>query len=118
MAKAKMKPPSRKKWPPSPTSLDELIEEAIVDAYGESEQRVGFHAMIDTHLVVPFEVEILGVAATVERIDQDDDEQIVAICRRGRARQSIPILNLPLPNPPPDGAEWIEAYRRWARGGR
>lgn len=84
----------------------------------QPEQRVGFHAMIEMHLAVPFEVEILGVNATVERIDMDDAEHIVAVCRRGRSRQSIPILELPLPKPPPDGAEWLEAYRRWARGGR
>ncbi|SED14483.1 hypothetical protein SAMN04490239_7004 [Rhodococcus koreensis] len=24
-------------------------------------------------------------------------------------------LDLPLPAPPPDGAEWIEAYRHWLR---
>jgi hypothetical protein len=29
--------------------------------------------------------------------------------RRGHDRQSIPILDLPLPKPVPDGAEWIEA---------
>jgi hypothetical protein len=74
--------------------------------------------MIEMHLAVPFEVEILGVTATVERIDMNDAEHIVAVCRRGRSRQSIPILDLPLPKPPPDGAEWLEAYRRWARGGR
>jgi len=27
--------------------------------------------------------------------------------------QAIPILDLPLATPPPDGAGWIEAYRRW-----
>jgi hypothetical protein len=43
--------------------------------------------MIEEHLGVPFEAEILGVAATVEGIDMTDDEQIVAICRRGRSRQ-------------------------------
>jgi hypothetical protein len=112
----KAKEASRRKWPPNPRVLDGLIEEAVVDAYGDSEQRAGFHAMFEMHLAVPFEVEILGVVATVERIDVNDDEQIVAVCRRGHARQSIPILDLPLPRPPPDGAEWLEAYRRWAPG--
>jgi len=31
----------------------------------------------------------------------------------GRSRQCIPILDLPVPTPPPGGAEWIEAYRHW-----
>ncbi len=40
---------------------------------------------------------------------------IVAICAGGKYRQAIPILDLPLPDPPPQGTEWIAAYRRWAR---
>ena len=36
-----------------------------------------------------------------------------AICSRGKATQAIPILDLPMPNPRPEGAEWIDAYRRW-----
>jgi Calcium binding len=98
--------------------LEALIEEAIVDAYAESEQRVGFLTMLEEHLAVPFATEILGTAVRVERVDLNDAEEIVAICRRGRQRQMIPILNLPLPSPPPVGWEWIEAYRHWARGGR
>jgi hypothetical protein len=109
---------AKRRWPPGKAELESLIEEAIVDAYGESEQRTGFHCMIEQHLAVPFEVEILEAVATVERIDMTDDEQIVAICRRGRSRQPIPILDLPLPRRRPSGAEWIEAYRYWARGYR
>jgi uncharacterized coiled-coil protein SlyX len=96
--------------------LDALIEEAIVDAYGESEQRVGFLTMLEEHLAVPFETDILGVTVRVENVDLNDADEIVAVCRRGRQRQRIPLLNLPLPSPPPPGWEWIEAYRHWARG--
>jgi hypothetical protein len=114
MARASL--PRRKRWPPSATELDRLIEEAIVDAYGAGEQRTAFYTMLEEHLAMPFDVDILGVTATVDRIDMADDEQIVAVCRRGRTRQAIPILELPMPQQPPVGAEWIEAYRRWARG--
>lgn len=105
-----------KRWPPGKAQLAALVEEAIVDAYGESEQRTAFYTLLDQHLETPFDTEILGVTVTVERIDMTDDEQIVAICRRSRSRQAIPILDLPLPNPRPAGAEWIEAYRSWAAG--
>lgn len=104
----------RRQWPPGKARLKALIEDAILDAYNESEQRMGFCTMLDEHLDTPFDTQILGVTATVERIDMTDDEQIVAICRRGRSRQAIPILDLPLPDPRPGGAEWIEAYRHWA----
>ena len=96
--------------------LDRMIAEAVVDAYGESEQMVGFYTMLEDSLVVPFDTEILGVEVTVERVDMTDDEQIVAVCTRGKSRQRVPILDLPLPDPPPAGAEWIDAFRRWARG--
>jgi hypothetical protein len=95
--------------------LDELIEEATVDAYGESEQTTGFYTMIEEHLAVPFKTEVLGVEVTVERVDMTDDERIVAVCERNTSRQRIPVVDLPLPEPPPEGSEWIDAYRRWAR---
>ena len=98
--------------------LDELVEEAIIDAYGESEQQVGLLCMLQEHLAVPFTTEILGTVVRVERVDLNDADEIVAICRRGQQRQKIPILDLPLPSPPPNGWEWIAAYRHWARGGR
>jgi len=91
-----------------------MIEEATVDCYNESEQITGWFTMIADNLAVPFETMILGVPVTVERIELNRSEQIVAVCSRGREQQSLPILDLPLPTTsPPDGAEWIEAYRRW-----
>ncbi|MGH9391574.1 MAG: hypothetical protein ACRD1Z_18385, partial [Vicinamibacteria bacterium] len=68
------------------------------------------------NLAVPFQTTMLGVEVTVEKVDFNDADEIVAICRRDRDRQSVPILDLPIPSPPPAGAEWIEAYRWWMRG--
>ena len=104
------------RWPPSRAHLERLVEEAIVDAYNESEQRCGLFTMIDDRLALPFDTEVLGMPVPVERIDLTEADEVVAICRRGRTRQRIAVLDLPLPNPLPDGAEWIEAYRYWARG--
>jgi len=98
--------------------LEALVEEATVDAYDESEQAVGFLTMIDEHLAIPFSTTILGVEVTVEKVDVTESNEVVAVCRRARTRQRIPILDLPLPAPPPAGAEWIEAYRYWRRGYR
>ena len=56
---------------------------------------------------------VLGVAVTVERVDLTQREEIVAVCRRAGVRQTVPLLDLPLPSPPPAGAQWIEAYRHW-----
>ena len=94
-------------------ALEAMIDEATVDAYNEDEQLTGLYTMIEDNLAVPFTTTVLGVEVTVRKIDLTGDS-IVAICSRGRQRQRIDLLDLPLPTPPPDGAEWIDAYRHWA----
>lgn len=108
-------PVPQKPRPLSNAEFEEMVEEATVDAYGDAEQAVGWHCAIDEHLAMPFETEVLGVKVRVEKVDLLDDDSIVAICRRGQHRQTVPILALPMPRPPPEGAQWIEAYRRWKR---
>lgn len=98
--------------------LEELIEEALVDAYGDSEQATAFHAMLENDLKLPFETEILGAPVAVVSIDITEDDQLVAVCRKGKHSQRISLAELPLPSPPPDGAEWIAAYRYWRNRGR
>jgi hypothetical protein len=102
-------------WIPATESLKYRIAEATVDAYGDSEQAIGFFTMFEEYLVLPFETQVLGFSVTVEGIDMTDDDQIVAVCVRGQSRQKIRILELPMPDPPPAGWKWVEAYRRWAR---
>jgi hypothetical protein len=100
----------------SKTRLEALIEEAVVDAYGDEEQTGGFFTMIEDHLALPFSVSILGVEAVVEKVDMTRDGRIVAVCKRDGVKQRIEILDLPLPKPIPAGAEWIAAYSHWRRG--
>ena len=95
--------------------LNAMIEEATVDCYNESEELVGWLTMIENNLKVPFETRFLGITVTVERIDMNRQGAIVAICHRKKHRQSVPILDLPLPSPLPAGAEWIEAYHQWLK---
>ena len=94
--------------------LDAMIEEATVDCYNDDEQVTGLFTMIEDNLALPFETTVLGMAVSVVSVDLSDGGQIVAICSRGGMRQAIPMLDLPMPSPPPAGAEWIKAYRRWA----
>jgi len=91
--------------------LDKLIEVATTDAYNESEQVSGFFTLIEDNLVVPFTARVPGQVVT--RVDLTESDQIVAICMLGNTAQAIPILDLPIPTPLPQGAEWIAAYRRW-----
>jgi hypothetical protein len=113
----KLKPEPETNLPSlSKAKLEALIEEAVVDAYGDDEQKVGLLTMMQEHLALPFSVSILGVEATVEKVDMTRDGRVVAVYQRNGIRQRIEILDLPLPKPAPAGAEWIAAYRHWRRG--
>jgi hypothetical protein len=72
--------------------------------------------MLENDLRLPFETQILGVTASVESVDITGDDQLVAVCRKGKTEQRISLSELPLPSLPPDGAEWILAYRYWLTG--
>ena len=113
----KLKPEPKTNLPSlSKAKLEALIEEAIVDAYGEEEQKVGLLTMLQEHLALPFSVSILGVEAIVEKVDMTRDGRVEAVCQRDGVRQRIEILDLPLPKPTHEGAEWIAAYSHWRRG--
>jgi len=99
----------------SKARLEALIEEAVVDAYGDEEQTGGFFMMIEEHLALSFSVSILGVEAVVEKVDMTRDGRI-AVCKRDGVKQRIEILDLPFPKPIPAGGEWIVAYSHWRRG--
>ena len=96
--------------------LDALIAEAIVDAHDPEEQAMGFLGCLDEHVRVPFSTVVLGRTVTVTGFTDSADGAVVAICKAGRTTQVISVLNLPLPTPPPQGHEWIAAYRRWCTG--
>ncbi|MFI5300782.1 MAG: calcium-binding protein [Polyangiales bacterium] len=90
-----------------------MVEEATVDAYDEGEQVTGWLTMLEENLELPFDTEVLGVRVAVVEIDQREDHSIVAVCTRGKQKQAIALVDLPLPTPPPAGAEWVAAYRHW-----
>lgn len=74
---------------------------------------MGFLASIEDALALPFETGVLGATVQVTAVEENEAEDLVAVCRRGKHTQRIPLANLPLPSPPPAGAEWIVAWRHW-----
>ncbi len=97
----------------SKAELDSLVGEAIVDCYDREERAAGLYTMIQDNLATPFQTQVLGLDVVVKDVDLRDDAGVVAICTRGAFRGAVPILDLPLPVPRPEGAEWIDAYRHW-----
>ncbi len=100
---------------PSRAHLERLLEAATLDCYDESEERTGLYEMLAEHLEVPFTTTVLGVTVTVSAVELTTADEIVAVCRRGRELLRVGLLELPMPAPGPEGAEWVDAYRLWAR---
>ena len=98
--------------------IRELIEEAIVDAYGDAEQEVGFLTMLQDNLPFPFKALVVGEEVEVTGVDQGVDEKgIMAICKRKGKKYRVSITSLEFADRPPEEAEWIEAYKAWVKGG-
>ena len=58
------------RWPPAKARLKTLIAEATVDAYDETEQRMGFYTLIEDNLALPFGIGVIacsGFAAVSDR---------------------------------------------------
>jgi hypothetical protein len=96
--------------------LEALIEEATVDCYSDEEAAMGLFTMLQDNLIVPFTAHVLEMPVKVTAIELNDAEEAVAVCERDGKRQRVPVVDLPLPTPPPKGSEWIEAYRYWKNG--
>ncbi|MFJ7245646.1 hypothetical protein ACIQWA_13485 [Kitasatospora sp. NPDC098652] len=97
----------------SKRELAALVEEATVDTYDEYEKVSALFTAVEENLAVPFSTSVLGVEVTVRGVDLSRDGRIVALCTRREFRQVIGLLDLPLPDPAPDGVEWVEAYRHY-----
>jgi hypothetical protein len=93
-----------------------MVSEACVDAYGEIEERGGFAVMLEDVLALPFTTRVLGLEVRVEAVDLNEADDIVAVCRAGRSRQRIALVDLVPPQPRPAGWEWVEAWRYYLTG--
>lgn len=109
--------PRRPERGPSRDQLEQLIADATMDCDNESEERAGLFEMLAEHLEIPFATTVLRLAVTVTAVELTASDEIVAVCRRGRNLLRVALLELPMPDPRPSGAEWVDAYRLWARPG-
>lgn len=108
----------RRTGQPSAVHLRRLIEEAVVDAYGEDEQHGAFLAMLDDHVSCPFTALVVGEEVEVRGFDwAGAPHEIVALCRRKGRTHRVSVTALEWAAKRPAGAEWFDAYRAWLKGG-
>lgn len=90
---------------------EEIIEEALVDTYGDYEQIEGFAAFLDDAVSLPLEGTIAGTAVTIVEFEARGT-RIVAIVKKGRDKYPIDLMSIDFPH----ATLPIEAYKRWRTG--
>lgn len=95
--------------------LDALIEEIIVDAYGDDEQLTAFQVAFEDDVPVPAEAFVIGEPVSVIKIDYDGNERrgLTATCRReDGSKYVVAACDVVFPKGS-SGARHVAAYRRW-----
>lgn len=96
-------------------ALDELIEEIIVDAYGEDEQLWAFRQVLEDEIGLPADGFVIGEPVSVLEIDYDGDERrgLTAKCRRENGSEYV-VTACDVVFPQGSiGARYLAAYRKW-----
>ena len=93
--------------------INDLIDEVIVDAYGDDEQLSSFECAFDGLDVLP-DATVIGEVVEVLHIWYDGDERrgLIARCRRNDQEYPLSLLDLAFPGDS-EAARLVAAYRRW-----
>lgn len=101
----------------NPERLNELIEEATIDAYNEEEQHTGLLTMIEDNVVCPFKAKLIGEEIEVtDFVWPESGFGLKVRCTHKGKTHLIDITSLEWIDPLPEGFEWIEAYFEWSKG--
>lgn len=96
--------------------LRELLDRALVDAYGEAEQAGSLLVALEEQIRVPARGRFLGRKVEVVGFDLDQGDRLVVVVRQGRAKASVPLYQVDWVGLDETEAAWIEACRLWSRG--
>jgi hypothetical protein len=101
---------------PSAARLEELIDEATIDCYGEGEEHTGLLTMIEEYVVCPFRAKVNGEIVEVTGLRWPDSGYgLFTICRRNEKTDPVDIDSLDRNEPLPEGYDWIAAYQAWRK---
>ena len=96
-------------------ALDELIEEIIVDAYGDDEQLWAFRQVIEDEVSFPCDGFVIGEPVSVVEIDYDGNERrgLTARCRRLDGSEHVVTATEVVFPRRSSGFRYIACYRKW-----
>ena len=95
-----------------------MIDEAIVDCYGEYEEFAGILATLEDRLEFPFQAKVLGETVEVIGLEEEQSSErrgVVANVRKRGRQYTIALADLEALEPDTETADWLAAYRYWLR---
>ena len=96
-------------------TLDDMIEEITVDAYGDDEKLWAFLQAIGDNVELPADGFVIGEPVSVIDVDYDGNERrgLTARCRREDGSEHVVAVSEVVFPRVSAGARHIAAYRRW-----
>ena len=101
----------------SEEELDEMISEATVDCYDESEEFAGVLCTLQDSMAFPFEATALGEAVAVTGIDSRKSSRgrgIVAKVKKHGKLYTIGLGELEI-DPDSENTKWFQMFHYWIR---
>lgn len=95
--------------------LDVLLDQILVDAYGDAEQLTAFEVAFSEQARFPFPAQIVGTTVEVVKVEFDGDERrgLTAVCRRNGRLYRASLADL-MPGPVTvETHRLVGAYGRW-----
>jgi tetratricopeptide (TPR) repeat protein len=96
--------------------IDQLLDEILVDAYGDSEQLSSFEIAFEESARFPFPARVVGAPVDVVKVEYEGDERrgLTAVCRRDGELHRVSLTDL-IPGPVTlETSDLLNAYRRWS----
>lgn len=96
-------------------TLDEMVEEITVDAYGDDEKLWAFRHAFEDNVELPADGFVIGEPVSVIAVDYDGNERrgLTAKCRREDGSEYVVAASDVVLPQTSAGARYIAAYRRW-----
>ena len=95
--------------------IQALLDEIIIDAYGDIEQLWAFHQAFEDNIPVPADVFIMGLPCILIDIEYDGNERrgLTANCKRDDGSEhEVPVAEIVFPQGS-IGVLYVDAYRQW-----
>ena len=98
-------------------SLEEEIDEILVDCYGEEEQMAGWEVAFTDGVEVPFSASLLGIPVTVQGFRVNNGNTLQCHVLREEKQRWVGVEDLDVEGFPADFRHLLKLYRAWTKGG-